>query len=512
MHDSDPDIPDADIPAPGPVIPEQDLQGEWDGAVDGPAAAAAAARSGGGAEGPWRRTPLVPPEDPGGPEAVLARLAAAARDLPAEPGVYLMKDAADTVIYVGKAGSLRSRVGSYFVPSADLGPRKQPMLQYVARFDVIPCEGEWEALLMESRLIKDIRPRFNSLLVDDKTYPYLVVTMRDDFPGVFVTRTPRDEAYRGAKVFGPFASAGALREAVQLLQRVFKYRTCTLEIREGDPRNRRFRPCLLHAIDQCTAPCADRISKAAYREDVDRFVRFLGSRRSAMLAELRRDMEAAAEARRYERAAALRDQIRAIERLDEREKRSRGAAVDWQPEVTMFTGDPTEGLRSLQRTLGLTLPIRGMEAIDIAHLQGGETVGSKVCFIDGRPFKEGYRRYRIRSVDNDDYMAIREVVSRRYRDAGAGEELYPDVILIDGGAGQLSSAMEAFGQLAVRPPMVISLAKKEELIHVQGRPEPIRLGRENPGLRLCQAIRDEAHRFAQQYHHLLRRKRVLGED
>jgi excinuclease ABC subunit C len=139
-------------------------------------------------------------------------------------------------------------------------------------------------------------------------------------------------------------------------------------------------------------------------------------------------------------------------------------------------------------------------------------VGSKVCFIDGRPFKDGYRRYRIQSATNDDYMAIREVVSRRYRDAGAGQELYPDVILIDGGLGQLHAALEAFDQLDVQPPMVISLAKKEELIFVQRRTEPLRLGRENPGLKLCQAIRDEAHRFAQHYHHILRRKRVVGEQ
>ena len=152
-----------------------------------------------------------------------------------------------------------------------------------------------------------------------------------------------------------------------------------------------------------------------------------------------------------------------------------------------------------------------MEAIDIAHLQGGETVGSKVCFIDGRPFKDGYRRYRIHSANNDDYMAIREVVSRRYRDAGDGNELYPDVILIDGGLGQLHAALEAFEQLPHRPPMVISLAKKEELIYLQQRTAPVKLGRENLGLKLCQAMRDEAHRFAQHYHHILRRKRVLDE-
>jgi len=448
-------------------------------------------------------------------EARLARLSDRAKNLPDAPGVYLMKDAAETVLYVGKAGSLRNRVGSYFVPSADLGPRKQPMLDLVQTFDTIGCEGEWEALLMESRLIKDIRPRFNSLMTDDKTYPYLAVTMRDAFPGVYITRTPADEQFRGARIFGPFTSVNALREAVQILQGVFKYRTCNLEIVPDDPRNANFRPCLLHAIDQCTAPCANRIGREAYRADIDAFLKFLGTKRSVMLRELRRDMETASERREYERAAVLRDQIDAIEKLDEREKRRRGHGTDWQPEVTIFAADPRntrKALESLQRTLGIDTPIRCMEAIDIAHLQGGETVGSKVCFIDGRPFKDWYRRYKVQHAKaGDDYMAIREVVSRRYREAGEGNELYPDVILIDGGLGQLHAALEAFDQLEVRPPMVISLAKKEELIYVQQKSGPIRLGRENPGLRLCQAMRDEAHRFAQLYHHVLRRKSMLEE-
>ncbi|HMN95742.1 MAG TPA: UvrB/UvrC motif-containing protein [Phycisphaerales bacterium] len=426
-----------------------------------------------------------------------------------------MKDSEGRVIYIGKAGVLPSRVSSYFVPSADLGFKKQPMLAVVADFDVIPCESEWEAMLMENRLIKDTRPRFNVRLLDDKSYPYLAVTMRDDFPGVYLTRNPTDERFRGARLFGPFTSVSSLREAIQVLQRVFRYRTCELEIVAGDPRNDRFRPCLLHAIGQCTAPCANRIGVDGYREDIDRFLRFVGSRRSTMLRELEAEMRAAAERREFERAAVLRDQIKAIDRLGDRDRKAiRGAregAFDWQPEVTIFSGDPAQGLRSLQRTLRLDAPIRCMEAIDIAHLGGDETVGSKVCFIDGRPFKDGYRRFKVRSVGNDDYEAIREVVSRRYREAGAGQELYPDVILIDGGLGQLHAAIGAFEALSVHPPMVISLAKKEEIIFVQRRSEPIRLGRENPGLRLCQAIRDEAHRFAQHYHHILRRKSMLGE-
>jgi excinuclease ABC subunit C len=440
----------------------------------------------------------------------LARLSVKARALPANPGVYLMKDAAGVVVYVGKAARLPDRVASYFIPSADLGFKKQPMLDVVHDFEHLVCDGEWEALLTENRLIKDIKPKFNVRLTDDKTFPYLAITTREDFPRVFVTRSPSEHMLKGARILGPFVNAGALREAVQLLQRVFKFRTCKLDIVEGDPKNRFFRPCLLYAINQCTAPCAAKIAKEPYRADVDRFTKFLDSKRSVMLREMREEMAIASKELRFEHAAALRDQIRAIEKLDERSSRGAG----WQPETEVFTVDPKKGLRSLQKTLGLDQPIRCVEAIDIAHLQGGETVGSKVCFVDGRPFKNEYRRYRITSADggNDDYMSIREVVSRRYREAGEGHELYPDVILIDGGLGQLHAALEAFGSLNVKPPMVISLAKKEELIYIQERAEPVRLSRENAGLRLCQAIRDEAHRFAQHYHHVLRRKKTLDEN
>lgn len=440
----------------------------------------------------------------------LRRLAERARALPKVPGVYLMKDADGKVLYVGKASCLPDRVGSYFVPSADLGARKQPMLDLVEDLEVLECEAEWEALLLESRLVKDIHPRFNELLRDDKTFPYLAVTVRDEFPGVYVTRNPHDARFEGARLFGPFTSVHALRTSVTLLQRVFQYRTCELDIKADDPANRRFRPCLLHSIGQCTAPCANRVTRERYRSDVDRFLRFLGSKRSVLTRELQAEMEKAAAERRFEDAAVLRDQVHALSKLDDRETRS-GEEYDWQPELTVFAGDPLVGTRSLQRTLGLDRPVRCMEAIDIAHLGGAETVASKVCFIDGRPFKDAYRRYRIESSDNDDYRSIREAVSRRYREAGSGSELFPDVILIDGGLGQLHAALEAFAELSVQPPMVISLAKKEELIFVQRESEPIRLARNNAGLRLCQAIRDEAHRFAQRYHHVLRRKRTLGE-
>ena len=449
------------------------------------------------------------PEDPR-PER-LRRLSEKARSLPDVPGVYLMKDAAGVVLYVGKAVRLPDRVSSYFVPSADLGARKQPMLELVEDVEVLECEAEWEALLLESRLVKDLKPRFNELLKDDKTFPYLAVTVRDQFPGVYVTRNPSDPRFEGARIFGPFTSVHALRSSVTVMQRVFQFRTCELDIKADDPANRRFRPCLLHSIGQCTAPCANRVTVPRYRADVDRFLRFLGSRRSVLVRELQGEMERASEERRFEDAAALRDQIHALGKLDDRETR-RGMEHEWQPELTVFAGDPMVGMRSLQRALGLDAPIRCLEAIDIAHLGGEETVGSKVCFVDGRPFKDAYRRYRITTAGNDDYRAICEVVSRRMREGQGADELMPDVLLIDGGIGQLHAALEAMEDFARRPAIVISLAKKEELIFVHRESEPIRLPRTNAGLRLCQSARDEAHRFARRYHHLLRRRRTFGED
>ena len=441
--------------------------------------------------------------EPSGIPGLLAK----ARALPPVPGVYLMKDAAGVVVYVGKANRLPDRVSSYFLPSTDLGPRKQPMIELIVEFEVLPCEGEWEALLLEARLVKDLKPRFNARLLDDKTYPYLAVTIREEFPGVYITRDPAHERFRGARIYGPFTSGAALRHAVQLLQRVFQFRTCDLELRSDDPRNMGYRPCILANIDQCTAPCANRISAARYRQDIDRFCRFLESRRGEMLRELRAEMQAASDERRYEAAAVLRDQIEAIEKLDERERRGREGEFDWQPEVTISAKDPRAGCRSLQRTLGLESEVRCVEAVDIAHLGGGDTVGSLVCFIDGRPFKDRYRRFQVRSVSNDDYQAIREVVSRRFREADASS--LPEVLLIDGGPGQLAAALEALEGCPMRPPIVVGLSKREELLHLPEDAEPLRLSRNHAGLQLCQAIRDEAHRFAQHYHHLLRRKRLL---
>ncbi|MCH8967287.1 MAG: excinuclease ABC subunit UvrC [Planctomycetes bacterium] len=429
-------------------------------------------------------------------------------ELPKVPGVYLMKDDTGRVLYVGKAKDLRSRVGSYFQPSADLlntrGPDICRMVDKVVDIDHIECDSEVDALIKEARLIKDVQPPHNVMLKDDKTFPYIEITTSDDFPAVYVTRTPR---HKGTKLYGPFISGSGIRDAVNALQRVFKYRTCELEIHEGDDSRRFFRPCLLHAIDQCTAPCAALISKEEYRKDIDRLKRFFASKRNTVLRQLTHEMEEAAADLRYEEAAKLRDRVKAIKTL----ALSGDVHEHVQPEV--FYVDPRAGLQKLADLLGFEAPPRRMECIDIAHLQGEAMVGSLICFIDGKPFKPSYRRFRIKTVEGvDDYAAIREVIVRRYRYAAQGEELYPDVILIDGGLGQLHAGLEAFSDMELRPPMVISLAKREEEVYIQAKSAPVRLARNNAALRLLQHMRDEAHRFAQHYHHTLRKKKTFDKE
>ena len=446
---------------------------------------------------------------PGRREKVLAKLREKLPELPAEPGVYLLKDAGGRVLYVGKAKSLRPRVASYFQPAADLlasrGPEIEKMIaSLVADVEVLVCDSEVDALLRENRLIKDIQPRFNERLKDDKTFPYLQIRTGEDYPRVEVTREPLAE---GVKLYGPFVSVADLRAAVPLLQRVFLFRTCKLDIADGDDSRRLFRPCILHAIKQCAAPCNFRISAIDYRRNINNLVRFLESKGQAVRRQLTKDMGAAAAALDFERATTLRDQLRAMESLQKR-----GLVHEHvQPEV--FYVDPTEGLTRLGELLEMESPPRSIEGIDIAHLGGGETAGSLACFIDGRAFKDGYRRYRIRTAEaGDDYAAIREVVGRRYQRAGMDEELFPDVILIDGGKGQLAAAFSAFDELLSAPPVLVSLAKREELVHVYGRARPVRLKRNDPALRLLQSVRDEAHRFAQSYHHVLRRRKTLERD
>lgn len=429
------------------------------------------------------------------------------RTFPSSPGLYFMKDIKGTVLYVGKAANLRSRAASYFQPSADIestrGPKIAEMLKKVEEVDFLETQSEIDAVLQEARLIKDIRPPYNSDLTDDKSFPYLEITIRDEYPGAYITRKPRTNS----KLFGPFAGVSDLRGTLVVLQKIFKFRTCGLDIRQDDEKRRFFRPCLLYSIKQCTAPCADYISKNDYRKSISDLIKFLNSKRTTVLRELNKQMEEAAKAFDYETAAMYRDRIRLIENLDKRGSLEENV----QPEV--FFTDPTDALVKLQKLLNGGNQIRIIEGFDIAHIAGSETVGSLVRFIDGKPFKAGYRRYKIKTVSGiDDYACLKEVLMRRFYRAAAGEELWPDLVLIDGGIGQLHAAQDAFKELKVTPPKLVSIAKREEIIYVTGKDEPLKLPANNPAKKLLQYVRDEAHRFAQHYHHILRRKKMLNES
>ncbi|MHC4475038.1 MAG: UvrB/UvrC motif-containing protein [Planctomycetota bacterium] len=437
-------------------------------------------------------------------EAIRERI----KGFPTGPGLYFMKGPGDKVLYIGKAKSIRSRVASYFQPGSELlstrGPMIAEMISKVEAIDFLETISEVDAVLQEARLIKDIRPPYNTDLVDDKTFPYLEITTRDDFPGVYITRKPRP---RGSRLFGPFAGAKDLRSVLVVLQKIFKFRTCNLEVKADDPKRRFFRPCLLYSIKQCAAPCGAKVEKMEYRKIIQDLIRFLRSKRSTILRQLKNQMDEAAERLEYEKAAMFRDRIRLIERLDRRGEPDEHV----QPEV--FAADPAEALEQLQGLLQASEPVRIVEGIDVANIAGAQAVGSLVKFIDGRPFKSGYRRFKIKTVEGiDDYAMIAEVVKRRYKYALKGEELWPDLVLIDGGLGHLHAAEQAFKQMNAPIPKIASIAKREEEIFLPSQSNPVKLPRISPALKLLQYVRDEAHRFAQHYHHILRTKKMLSKE
>ena len=426
-----------------------------------------------------------------------------ARNLPRQPGVYIMKDISGTEIYVGKAKVLPQRVMSYFLKS-DHTPKTIALVENIVDFEYIVTDTELEALLLESRLIKDLQPKYNIMLKHNELYPFIEITIDEDFPQVLVTRKKN---HPKSRYFGPFVAAGDLKACISQLQRIFKFRACKRKIKADDPKAFRQRGCLNYHIGRCSGVCRGEVSKTEYRKRISGLIRFLSGQKKDLIEDLRKDMSEAANKYHYEEAGALRDLISALENLNQYPELDSSLA----PMAPVI--EVEKGLIRLQEALKLPLTPKTIEGIDIANLQGGETVGSLVKFVDGQPFKDGYRRFRIKTVDGqNDFECMNEVVTRRYgRIAREGGEL-PDIILIDGGKGQLHSASTALKQIGVHPKALISLAKREELIYREGHSEPLRLTRRNEGLRLLMHVRDESHRFAQHYHHILRRKAVFGEE
>jgi excinuclease ABC subunit C len=540
--------------------------------------------------------------------------------MPHKPGVYIMRDANDTVIYVGKAVDLHSRVRSYFQPSSWENEKVRSIASDVAELEFIVTESELEALILEANLIKQHRPRYNVRLKDDKRYPYIKITWADAYPKVLITRRMEQD---GSRYFGPYTSAAAVHQTLDVLRRSFPYLTCNREITGQDER-----PCLYYDIKLCLGPCIGAATQDEYRAMIQGLARFLEGRSAEVLADLERRMHTASEALDFERAAALRDQLHSAQHIverqkivssitaeegdacvqiffirggkllgreyfvlegtqdeDEREvmaaflkqfyeeaayipsevllparieealiieqwlKNKRGARVTLRVPrrgqkrelVAMAAENASETLAALraqwqadahkheqalaeiQEALELPRSPTRIECYDISTTQGTEIVGSMVVFVHGVPRKSDYRHFVVRSVHGqDDYGSMREVLERRFRrwqmateeaTPGGGDQdvkgwaKLPDLLIVDGGKGQLAVAVEvlqAFDLLDKVP--VAGLAKQREEIFLPGRPKPVLLPRRSPGLFLVQRVRDEAHRFAITHHRQRRRR------
>ena len=538
-------------------------------------------------------------------EAVLDKV----RNLTIQPGVYLWKNDRGQIIYVGKAVNLRNRVRSYVRHDAKRAPKVTAMMSHAADVETIVVANEMEALILENTLIKKHRPRYNIMLRDDKTYPYIKVTVQEDYPRVFMTRRVHRD---GARYFGPFADAGAVHRVLKLIQRAFRIRSC--RTMQAD------RPCLQYHLHHCDAPCVHYITKGEYGKLVEQAVDILEGRDTGVVRRLQEQMEAAAEEMEFEKAAMYRDQITAVRVIQEqqnittvgggdmdvlgfagdagqtcvqiytiRQGRLMGretfslensadetaaaltsavldqyyvdgvfvpkeivvSAVedkeDYERRLTLQKGqnvalvipqrgikkklltmaednarvlleqrrlqwqhdtDKTSGaVEALARVLDLPRLPERMECFDISHTQGIETVASMVVFEHGRPAKQEYRRFKLKTVQGkpDDFKSMAEIMGRRY---GERDWPAPDLIVIDGGKGQLHAALPIIREAGCEAP-VISLAKRIEEVFVEGRSDSIILSHHTPELQLLQAIRDEAHRFAITYHRSLRGKRNL---
>jgi excinuclease ABC subunit C len=554
-------------------------------------------------------------------------LQATLKKLPDRPGVYLMRDARGDVVYVGKAQSLRNRVRSYWQKATPIGEvhRIRSVIDRVTEVEYTLTDSISEALLLEANLIKRYRPRFNVRLKDDKSYPYIKITMADDFPRVERTRKLVED---GSRYFGPYASASSVDESMNLVRRLFPFRTCTIDIEDG--KRALARPCLLYHIKRCQGPCIQAVSKADYREQIDQIELFLEGRQESVVHALSAEMKSASEKTDYERAATLRDKIRAIERTMESQKMAafkrteldmvglarqdnqaaiqlfaiRGGkmigrdvflldaareasdeevlssfllqfyaratsiphqvlvpcplpdAADLEAFLTERRGGPSrlavpqrgekrelmalatrnagetlareqarwmadEGktlgaLEELAEALGLPGPPLRIECYDISNIQGSDTVGSMVVFEEGKPRTGEYRRFKIRTVVGpNDFASHQEVLRRRFRrakdgDEGAEEALrwaMPDLVIIDGGKGQVSAAKEVLDELGLHDLPLAGLAKEREELFRPGVVAPVVLPPTSSALYLVQRLRDEAHRFAITYHRDLRSKR-----
>lgn len=403
------------------------------------------------------------------------------RLLPASPGVYIMKGPAGDVLYVGKAINLRKRVSSYFYPHRALGARIALMVGKISDIAHFSTATEAEALIYENSLIKQLRPRYNVALKDDKSYPRLKLTVNEKFPRLMITRKISGD---GAAYYGPYTSAKLLKEALVILRKMFPLRTCV---------KLPGKVCLNYHIMQCTGPCAGRITEAGYRDIVSELKLFLEGNRHALIRHLTAKMLEASGREDFEEALRLKNRIEALSSMSEK-------AVSYIPR------DEVDELRDV---LGIKDKVECIEAFDVANIMGQDAVGSMVQFYKGKPRKSQYRRFLVKTVaGSDDYSMMREIVSRRYARLTEENGALPDLILIDGGKAHMSAASDELDKLGLSGIPVIGIAKEFEHLYPKGSQRPVILPRDSKSLHLLERIRDEAHRFANDFHRSVRRKRI----
>lgn len=435
------------------------------------------------------------------------------KTLPHSPGVYLLRDVAGRLLYIGKARDLARRVSSYYHPHG-LSPKVAAMISGVRHVDYLPTVSEREALILEQKLIRQLQPPFNSLWRDDKSYPYIKLTLNEDFPRLYLTRRVLKD---GARYYGPYPNAGQVRRLLRYLwkKKFFPLRPCKFEFSEGRlPPYAKVASCLYLHTQECPAPCVGKISKDDYRKIAEKADLFFRGRYGPLLQAWETEMKQASRAMDYERAAQLRDNIATLRHMGEEVTFKR-----LREEDLAVRQDRARAMTELQQALSLPQPPLRIEAFDISHFQGLEPVASLVVFERGQPQKSDYRRFKIKTVIGiDDFASLAEVVKRRYqRVLNEGQKL-PDLILIDGGKGQLSAAKKALAQVLSPPPLrgkgatvipIAALAKQEEALYVPEKESPILLPGDSPALHLVQHVRDEAHRFAVAFHRLRRKKRLI---
>ncbi|MBU0672928.1 MAG: excinuclease ABC subunit UvrC [Candidatus Margulisbacteria bacterium] len=410
--------------------------------------------------------------------------------MPAKPGVYLFKDKHGVILYVGKAKSLRKRVASYFNRPQEI--KTTILLERLSDIDYILAGSEMDALILEDELIKKYKPRYNVALRDDKTYPYLKLTLNEKWPRLFLVRRKEKD---GALYFGRF-QGGMVREVVRLAKKLFPIRWC-----KESPLKTREQPCLYYRIGSCSGPCIDKISQADYLALAQAIIPLLEGKMDTALHKLRQQMEKAAQEQDFERAAYLRDRLKVLEKMLEGKELGRAPAPRRLAEI-----------EELKARLRLTDAPMRIEAFDISNIQGTNVVASMVAFYGGLPLKNDYRKFKIRSLGMkaNDVAAIYEVVKRRYSGMLADKLPLPDLILVDGGIAQVNSGLRALVSAKQKCLPIIGLAKRQEEIYFPQSNKPLVLAKNSMALKLLQRIRDEAHRFAVTYHRQKRSKSLFA--